>query len=61
MPVGKLKMWDLARGFGFISNDLEGGEMFVHMIPVMVAFFGSVPPGFEFMRPLDPSQFYFGA
>lgn len=31
MPVGKLRKWDWERGFGFITNDMEGGEMFVHV------------------------------
>jgi cold shock CspA family protein len=31
MPVGKLRKYDWDRGFGFISNDLDGGEIFVHV------------------------------
>ena len=30
MPIGKLKMWNAARGFGFIQNDAGGPDMYLH-------------------------------
>lgn len=30
MPVGKIEKWVSERGFGFVTNDLDGGNMFVH-------------------------------
>jgi CspA family cold shock protein len=30
MPTGKLKMWNAARGFGFIQNDAGGPDMYLH-------------------------------
>jgi cold shock CspA family protein len=32
MPVGRLKMWNSERGFGFVTDDSSGGvDMFVHV------------------------------
>jgi cold shock protein len=31
MPSGKLKMWNADRGYGFISNDAGGPDMFLHI------------------------------
>src|ERR1035437_9049636 len=30
MPIGKLKMWNAAHGFGFIQNDAGGPDMYLH-------------------------------
>lgn len=31
MGVGKLKMWNADRGFGFIKDDPGGPDMFLHI------------------------------
>jgi cold shock CspA family protein len=31
MAAGKLKMWNSARGFGFIADDSGGPDMFLHV------------------------------
>jgi CspA family cold shock protein len=31
MGVGKLKMWNDARGFGFIADDAGGPDTFLHV------------------------------
>src|SRR5712664_108762 len=31
MGVGKLKMWNADRGFGFIADDAGGPDMFLHI------------------------------
>ena len=31
MPTGTLKMWNADRGYGFISNDAGGPDMFLHI------------------------------
>jgi cold shock protein len=31
MGVGKLKMWNAERGFGFIADDSGGPDMFLHI------------------------------
>lgn len=30
MPTGKLRKWNYDRGFGFIIDEIEGNEIFVH-------------------------------
>jgi cold shock CspA family protein len=32
MPIGKLKMWNAARGFGFIQNDAGGPDMYLRRL-----------------------------
>ena len=31
MAVGKLKMWNADRGYGFIADDAGGPDMFLHI------------------------------
>jgi CspA family cold shock protein len=31
MGAGKLKMWNVDRGFGFIADDAGGPDMFLHI------------------------------
>jgi cold shock protein len=31
MPTGTLKMWNAARGFGFIADDAGGPDIFLHI------------------------------
>jgi|ERR1035437_10171428 CspA family cold shock protein len=37
MPIGKLKMWNAARGFGFIQNEDGGPDVFLHIIALQNA------------------------
>ncbi len=31
MPTGKLKMWNVERGYGFIGDDAGGPDIFLHI------------------------------
>lgn len=42
MPTGKVKWYDVEKGFGFIARD-EGGDVFVHK--------GALPSGVEELKP----------
>jgi CspA family cold shock protein len=37
MPTGTLKMWNADRGYGFISNDSGGPDMFLHVSALQAA------------------------
>jgi CspA family cold shock protein len=37
MPTGTLKMWNAERGYGFISNDAGGPDMFLHVSALQAA------------------------
>lgn len=48
MPTGKVKWYDVDRGFGFLSSD-DGGDVFVHK--------AALPPGVEKLRAGDRVEF----
>ena len=37
MPVGTVKFFDTAKGYGFITNEAGGNDAFVHMTAVEAA------------------------
>ena len=37
MPTGKVKFFDNAKGYGFITNEAGGNDAFVHMTAVEAA------------------------
>jgi CspA family cold shock protein len=37
MPIGKVKFFDNAKGYGFITNEAGGNDAFVHMTAVEAA------------------------
>lgn len=48
MPTGKVKWFDVDKGFGFLSRD-DGGDVFVHK--------GALPPGLDKLKPGDRVEF----
>ncbi|OHV39919.1 MULTISPECIES: cold-shock protein [Pseudofrankia] len=48
MPTGKVKWYDVDKGFGFLSRD-DGGDVFVHK--------AALPPGVEKLRAGDRVEF----
>jgi CspA family cold shock protein len=42
MPVGTVKFFDTARGYGFITNEAGGGDAFVHISAVEAAGLGTL-------------------
>ncbi|MDT3445534.1 MULTISPECIES: cold-shock protein [unclassified Pseudofrankia] len=48
MPTGKVKWYDVDKGFGFLSRD-DGGDVFVHK--------EALPPGVEKLRAGDRVEF----
>lgn len=48
MPTGKVKWYDVDKGFGFLSRD-DGGDVFVHK--------AALPPGTEKLRAGDRVEF----
>jgi CspA family cold shock protein len=42
MPVGTVKFFDNAKGYGFIANDAGGNDAFVHMTAVEAAGMSSL-------------------
>jgi CspA family cold shock protein len=48
VPTGKVKWYDVDRGFGFLSSD-DGGDVFVHK--------AALPPGVEKLRAGDRVEF----
>ncbi|HEX2653362.1 MAG TPA: cold-shock protein [Xanthobacteraceae bacterium] len=37
MPIGTVKFFDTAKGYGFITNEAGGNDAFVHMTAVQAA------------------------
>jgi CspA family cold shock protein len=37
MPIGTVKFFDNAKGYGFITNEAGGSDAFVHMTAVQAA------------------------
>jgi CspA family cold shock protein len=37
MPIGTVKFFDNAKGYGFITNEAGGSDSFVHMTAVQAA------------------------
>jgi CspA family cold shock protein len=48
VPTGKVKWYDVDKGFGFLSRD-DGGDVFVHK--------AALPPGVEKLRAGDRVEF----
>ncbi|MCK9893186.1 cold-shock protein [Frankia sp. AgB32] len=48
MPTGKVKWFDVDKGFGFLSRD-DGGDVFVHK--------AALPAGVERLKPGDRVEF----
>lgn len=48
MPTGKVKWFDVDKGFGFLSRD-DGGDVFVHK--------AALPPGVDRLKPGDRVEF----
>ncbi len=42
MPVGTVKFFDNAKGYGFITNEAGGDDAFVHMTAVQAAGMSSL-------------------
>lgn len=48
MPTGKVKWYDVEKGFGFLTRD-DGGDAFVHK--------GALPSGVEALKPGERVEF----
>ncbi|WP_131764703.1 cold-shock protein [Candidatus Protofrankia californiensis] len=48
MPTGRVKWFDVDKGFGFLSRD-DGGDVFVHK--------AALPPGVDKLKPGDRVEF----
>lgn len=48
MPTGKVKWYDVEKGFGFLTRD-DGGDAFVHK--------GALPAGVEVLKPGERVEF----
>jgi CspA family cold shock protein len=48
VPTGKVKWFDVEKGFGFLSRD-DGGDVFVHK--------GALPEGVDKLKPGDRVEF----
>jgi cold shock protein len=42
MPIGTVKFFDNAKGYGFITNEAGGADAFVHMTAVQAAGMSSL-------------------
>ena len=42
MPIGTVKFFDTAKGYGFITNEAGGSDAFVHISAVEAAGMGSL-------------------
>ena len=42
MPIGTVKFFDNAKGYGFITNEAGGNDAFVHMTAVQAAGMNSL-------------------
>jgi CspA family cold shock protein len=42
MPIGTVKFFDNAKGYGFITNEAGGNDAFVHMTAVQAAGMSSL-------------------
>jgi cold shock protein len=56
MPVGVVKSFNEARGFGFIIPDDGGNDIFVHIIDVRASGYTTLTPGQRISFELAPDK-----
>ena len=45
MPTGRVRWFDAAKGYGFITNDANGEDVFVHFSAIQVDGFKTLEEG----------------